>query len=73
LPAADIINEDPDMRGVMESAAEGIPMPAIPAMNAVWTAWSDALELVINQQSAPRPAIENAVQLIIQTIEDSGY
>ncbi|HHT89642.1 MAG: maltose ABC transporter substrate-binding protein [Bacillota bacterium] len=73
LPAADIINEDPDMRGVMESAAEGIPMPAIPAMNAVWTAWSDALELVINEQSAPRPAIENAVQLIIQTIKDSGY
>lgn len=73
LPAADIINEDPDIRGVMESAAEGIPMPAIPAMNAVWTAWSDALELVINEQSAPRPAIENAVQLIIQTIKDSGY
>ncbi|NLL42115.1 MAG: maltose ABC transporter substrate-binding protein [Firmicutes bacterium] len=73
LPAADIINEDPDMRGVMESAAEGIPMPAIPAMNAVWTAWSDAIELVINEQSEPRPAIENAVQLIIQTIKDSGY
>lgn len=73
LPAADIINEDPDMRGVMEAAAEAIPMPAIPAMNAVWTAWSDALELVINEQSAPRPAIENAVQLIIQSIKDSGY
>ncbi len=73
LPAADIINEDPDMRGVMESAAEGIPMPAIPAMNAVWTAWSDAIELVINEQSEPQPAIENAVQLIIQTIKDSGY
>lgn len=73
LPAADIISADPDMRGVMEAAAEGIPMPAIPAMNSVWTAWSDALELVINEQSTPKAAIENAVKLIIQTIKDSSH
>ncbi|NMB01056.1 MAG: maltose ABC transporter substrate-binding protein [Firmicutes bacterium] len=71
LPAADVINEDPDMRGVMEAAAEAIPMPAIPAMNSVWTAWSDALEVVINQQSTPKAAIENAVELIVKTIKDS--
>jgi len=71
LPAAEIINEDPDMRGVMEAAAEATPMPAIPAMNSVWTAWSDAIELVINQQSAPKDAIENAVEIIVQTIKDS--
>lgn len=71
LPAADVINEDPDMKGVMEAAAEAVPMPAIPEMSAVWTAWSDALELVINGQSEPRPAIEDAVRLIEQTIRDS--
>ncbi|HHT43533.1 MAG TPA: maltose ABC transporter substrate-binding protein [Firmicutes bacterium] len=71
LPAAEIINEDPDMRGVMEAASTAVPMPAIPAMNSVWTAWSDAIELVINQQSTPKAAIENAVELIVQTIKDS--
>lgn len=40
-------------------------------MNSVWTAWSDAIELVINQQSAPKDAIENAVEIIVQTIKDS--
>jgi maltose-binding protein MalE len=40
-------------------------------MNSVWTAWSDAIELVINQQAAPKAAIENAVETIIQTIRDS--
>ncbi|HBG10331.1 MAG: maltose ABC transporter substrate-binding protein [Firmicutes bacterium] len=71
LPAAEIINEDPDMRGVMEAAEKATPMPQIPAMNSVWTAWSDAIELVINQQAAPKAAIENAVETIIQTIRDS--
>ncbi|HHW71740.1 MAG TPA: maltose ABC transporter substrate-binding protein [Firmicutes bacterium] len=71
LPAAEIINEDPDMAGVMAAAAEATPMPAIPAMNSVWTAWSDAIELVINQQSTPRAAIQNAVQVIVQTIQES--
>jgi maltose-binding protein MalE len=71
LPAAEIINEDPDMRGVTEAAEYGVPMPAIPAMNAVWTAWSDALELVINGQSTPEEAIKDAVEQIVATIKES--
>lgn len=71
LPAAEVINEDPDMLGVMLAASEGVPMPAIPAMNAVWTAWGDAIELIINQQSTPRKALEDAVEMIVQTIEAS--
>ena len=46
-------------------------MPAIPAMNAVWTAWSDALELVINGQSTPEAAIKDAVEQIVATIKES--
>lgn len=71
LPAAEIINQDPDMRGVMEAAEYGVPMPAILAMNAVWTAWSDALELVINGQSTPEAAIKDAVEQIVATIKES--
>ena len=59
------------MRGVMEAAEYGVPMPAIPAMNAVWTAWSDALELVINGQSTPEAAIKDAVEQIVATIKES--
>lgn len=71
LPAAEIVNEDPDMAGVLEAAEVGVPMPAIPEMAAVWEAWSDAIELIINQQSTPQQALDDAVALINATIGES--
>lgn len=70
LPALERI-DDPDMEAVAQAAAVGIPMPAIPQMAAVWTAWSDALTLVANQELEPKAALDDAVAQIRATIEAS--
>lgn len=70
LPALEQV-DDPDMEAVAEAAAVGTPMPAIPQMAAVWTAWSDALTLVANQELEPQEALDDAVAQIRATIEES--
>lgn len=58
-----------DVAGVAASAADGVPMPSIPEMASVWTAWSDALSLIINGQQEPKAALESAVRQIRATIQ----
>jgi len=60
---------DPDIVGTLESANAGIPMPAIPEMASVWSAWSNALELVFNGKLTPQQALNEAVVQIIATIK----
>lgn len=61
--------KDADIAGVAASAANGIPMPQIPEMASVWTAWSNALELIINQKLDPQKAMDDAVAQIISLIK----
>ncbi|NLG83048.1 MAG: maltose ABC transporter substrate-binding protein, partial [Firmicutes bacterium] len=68
LPVATAI-KDPDIAGVFASAEEGIPMPAIPEMASVWTAWSNALELIWSGKQTPQQALDEAVAQIIATIK----
>lgn len=70
IPAAELI-EDADIQGVVEAASQGVPMPAIPEMGAVWESWSDALELIINEQGTPKEALDAAVNRIRATILES--
>jgi hypothetical protein len=46
------------------AGAEGLPMPAIPAMSAVWSAWGSAMELIITGAEEPESAITNAAEQI---------
>ena len=69
-PVAEIVAEDPDIAGVLASAADGVPMPNIPEMAAVWQSWSDSLEVILNQKEEIKPAMDNAVELIEKTIEE---
>ncbi|MCF8008679.1 MAG: maltose ABC transporter substrate-binding protein [Halanaerobiales bacterium] len=71
IPAAEEVADNPDMAGVLESAADGIPMPSIPEMASVWEAWSDALELVLTQKQDVKPALDNAVAQIEKAIKSS--
>ncbi|MGE5573355.1 MAG: extracellular solute-binding protein [Bacteroidota bacterium] len=68
LPTAKAVSSDPDIAGIGASAAEGVPMPAIPEMASVWTAWTNGLELIINQKLDPQKAMDDAVAQIIATI-----
>lgn len=42
--------DDPDLLAFGQAGANGLPMPAIPAMSAVWGSWGDAITLVFQQQ-----------------------
>jgi len=62
--------EDPDIVAFGEAGAVGMPMPAIPEMSAVWTAWGDAVTLIFQQQVPPDEAFKNAAEQIRTLIEE---
>jgi maltose/maltodextrin transport system substrate-binding protein/arabinogalactan oligomer/maltooligosaccharide transport system substrate-binding protein len=63
LPVRESI-DDPDIAGFAEAGANGLPMPAIPEMSAVWSAWGDAVTLIFNQSEDPDTAFKTAAEQI---------
>lgn len=55
------VQADPDMAAIGASAADGIPMPNIPEMGAVWAVMGPALGHIIDQKLPPAVALANAV------------
>lgn len=68
IPTSKAVASDADIAAVGASAAAGIPMPAIPEMGSVWTAWSNAIELVFNQKLDSQKALNDAVAQILDLI-----
>jgi maltose/maltodextrin transport system substrate-binding protein/arabinogalactan oligomer/maltooligosaccharide transport system substrate-binding protein len=68
LPVREKIT-DPDIAAFSEAGKNGLSMPAIPEMSAVWSAWGDAVMLIFQQRSAPDVAFKNAAQQIRTAIE----
>lgn len=68
LPAYEEVAEDPILRGFAESIANGVPMPNIPQMSAVWGAWADAMSLIGNLQLTPAEALKKAADNIRATL-----
>jgi len=64
LDVAEMVKDDADIISIFESAKNGIPMPNIPAMSAVWGAMGDALNQIVNKQLEPAEALEQAVDKI---------
>ncbi len=58
------VSDDPDIQGFGLSGAEGLPMPAIPAMNSVWSAWTDAYQLILTGTADPEQAFMDAATQI---------
>jgi maltose-binding protein MalE len=54
---------NPDIAGFGEAGINGYPMPAIPAMGAVWQAWTDAYQLVFTGTD-PAQAFTDAAEQI---------
>lgn len=63
IPMRDAITDE-DIAAFAEAGANGLPMPAIPAMSAVWTSWGNAMELVSQQTETPDAAFTNAAEQI---------
>lgn len=64
--------EDPDMKGFAEAGANGQPMPAIPAMGAVWDAWGSAGLLIAQGELTPAEALSDAGSQIRTLIEEGS-
>ncbi len=62
LPARGVM--DDDAQAFAEAAAVGHPMPAIPAMNAVWDAWGNAIKTVFLQSATPEEAAATAAAAV---------
>ena len=64
--------DDKDLAAFSKAIANGDPLPAIPEMNAVWTAWGNAISLVYQGQSDPETAIKDAAAAIRDEIARAG-
>jgi maltose-binding protein MalE len=64
------VSSDPDIAGFQAAGANGEPLPAIPEMGSVWSAWTDAYQLVLTGQGDPREAFTNAAEQIRTLIEE---
>jgi arabinogalactan oligomer/maltooligosaccharide transport system substrate-binding protein len=58
------VSDDPDIQGFGLSGAEGLPMPAIPEMGSVWSAWTDAYQLILTGAADPEQAFMDAAAQI---------
>ena len=56
--------EDEVMLGFVAAGGEGLAMPAIPEMSAVWSAWGNAMQLVRTGESSAEDAFGNAGEQI---------
>lgn len=63
VPALELV-DDPDVISFGEAGIDGLPMPAIPEMSAVWASWGDAVTLVMQGQVSAEEAFSNAAQQI---------
>lgn len=62
---------DPDIAAFAAAGENGLPMPAIPEMSVVWSAWGDAIVLISQQREAPDVAFKNAAEQIRAAIAGS--
>lgn len=69
LSAFEQVSEDADIQGFGESGQNGVPMPAIPEMGSVWSAWEDAYALIYEQQGEPEEHFRNAAEQIRTQIQ----
>ena len=63
LPTFEEVSDDPVLAGFGEAGANGVPLPNIPEMGAVFTPWSDAY-VAISQGTDPTQAFTDAADQI---------
>jgi maltose-binding protein MalE len=64
LAAFEAAASDPDIQGFGLAGINGQPLPAIPEMGSVWSAWTDAYALILSGESAGDEAFANAAEQI---------
>jgi maltose/maltodextrin transport system substrate-binding protein/arabinogalactan oligomer/maltooligosaccharide transport system substrate-binding protein len=52
--------DDPDLMGFGEAGGNAIPMPNIPEMGSVWSAWNNGISLAVTAEQTPEEAMKDA-------------
>lgn len=63
-----MLESDKHLQGFVRSAANGVPMPNVPQMSAVWSAMEAALQLIVGDKEKPASAFKNATAQILQAV-----
>jgi arabinogalactan oligomer/maltooligosaccharide transport system substrate-binding protein len=63
--------EDEILNGFAAAGADGLAMPAIPAMGAVWTYWGNSVALVVQGETDAATSFSDAAESIRSEIADS--
>jgi len=56
--------DDPDLKAMGEAGANAIPMPNIPEMGSVWSAWNNGITLAITGEQTPAEAMTDAANQV---------
>lgn len=60
---------DPDLKAMGEAGASAIPMPNIPEMGSVWSAWNNGITLALTKQQTPEQSLKDAAQQVRDLIK----
>jgi maltose-binding protein MalE len=61
--------EDPDLKAMGLAGANAIPMPNIPQMGSVWSAWNNGITLAITGQQTPDASMKDAAEQVRALIQ----
>jgi len=67
VSAFEAVSDDPDVAGFGAAGESGRPMPAIPEMGSVWSAWTDAYQNIFSGQD-PEESFQQAADQIRELI-----
>jgi arabinogalactan oligomer / maltooligosaccharide transport system substrate-binding protein len=56
--------DDPDLAAMGEAGMNAIPMPNIPEMGSVWSAWNNGIILALNGQQPPAESMRDAADQV---------
>jgi len=55
---------DPDLKAMGEAGVNAMPMPNIPEMGSVWSAWDNGITLAVTGEQTPEDAMKDAAEQI---------
>lgn len=61
--------DDPDLKAMGEAGANAIPMPNIPEMGSVWSAWNNGITLALTGQLSPEESMKDAANQVRDLIK----
>lgn len=61
--------DDKDLAGMGEAGANAMPMPNVPEMGSVWTAWNNGITLALTGKQTPADAMNQAAKQVSDLIK----